>query len=90
MIDQDLRVEARRLFANGVASERARANGQPEPSGLTLSAQPVEDVWIATGLVKRWRVVSEYRTYGEWDDLTDALLFLQLLVDGNDNLQRIG
>jgi hypothetical protein len=47
------------------------------------------DVWIAAGLRRPWRVVSESRTYGEWDDRGDAERFLELLVEGNSHLRRL-
>jgi hypothetical protein len=60
-----------------------------EPGGLTVSAQEVEFVWVAAGLKRRWRVVSELRTYGEWDRVADAYAFLGLLLEGNPNLTRL-
>lgn len=66
-----------------------RNGGVLEPSSLSLSAQRVEDVWIAIGLRRRWRVVSELRTFGEWDEQSEAVRFLELLVDGNPNLRRL-
>jgi hypothetical protein len=60
-----------------------------DPCSLSLSAQPVEDVWVARGLRHDWRVVSEFRTFGEWDELCDAHAFLELVVAGNPNLRRL-
>lgn len=61
----------------------------PTPSGLSLSAQPTEDVWIAQGLSSGYRVVSEFRQFGQWAELADAVAFIELLVAGNPNLRRI-
>lgn len=47
------------------------------------------DVWIAAGLHRPWRVVSESRTYGEWDERGQAETFLELLVAGNPHLRRL-
>lgn len=46
---------------------------------------PLEEVWLARGLNKRWRVLSVRRTYGEFDDYLDASKFLTLLVLGDDH-----
>ena len=50
---------------------------------------PREDVWIAIGLSKPYRVVSIDRTYGEWDTLEEAIAFKALLLAGNPHLQEI-
>lgn len=47
------------------------------------------DVWIAAGLRRPWRVVSERRTYGEWEQREQADAFLELLVAGNPHLRRL-
>lgn len=60
-----------------------------EPSSLSLSAQEREYVWIAAGLLRKWRVVSEFRTFGEYDRVADAYGFLGLLLEGNPNLRRL-
>ncbi len=59
-----------------------------DPCDLALSSQESEYVWVAAGLKRRWRVVSELRTFGEWDRLADAYGFLGLLLEGNPNLRR--
>lgn len=62
---------------------------KPLPRPLPAEVEPVQEVWLAMGLHKRWRVCSIGRTFGEWDQLADAQVFLSLLVDGNANLRRI-
>lgn len=61
----------------------------PEPSRLSLSAQDVEDVWIGQGVTAAYSVVSQFRTFGQWTELADAVAFLELLVAGNPNLRRL-
>lgn len=58
------------------------------PDGV-VDRQPLVEVWIATGLRRRWRVVSEHRTFGEWDRLADAVAFVDLLVAGNPDMTRL-
>lgn len=52
-------------------------------------AVEAEEVWIAMGLHKPWRVVSLARTFGEFDDLDDARALLELLVKGDPSLRRL-
>jgi hypothetical protein len=48
-----------------------------------------DEVWLARGLQRRWRVRSERHTFGEWDELADATEFLRLLVEGNPQLEAL-
>lgn len=81
------------------SAEEARRRGwpmtdAPADADLALERASVpaprrELVWIAQGLHRRWRVVSESRSFGEWDDGDAARSFLELLVAGNDDLERL-
>jgi len=48
-----------------------------------------EDVWIASGLHRRFRVCSVGRTWGEFDSHGHAKAFLDLLVEGNPDLREL-
>lgn len=47
------------------------------------------EVWIATGLRRRYRVCSMEETFGEWDSLPQAQAFMGLLLEGNPNMVRL-
>ena len=39
-------------------------------------------IWLAQGVEKPWRVCSNLRTYGEYDDIWSAEALLSLMVAG--------
>ncbi len=45
-----------------------------------------ERLWLCAGVVKRWRVVSGARDFGEFDRVHDAEQLLALLVAGNPHM----
>jgi hypothetical protein len=51
--------------------------------------EDTEEVWIAAGLKRRWRVVSMQRTFGEFDRVADAYAFLGLLLEGNPQMRGL-
>lgn len=48
-----------------------------------MTPETPEQVWIAAGIDRRYRVLSCGHTFGEWDTHDDAKTFLRLLVTGN-------
>lgn len=60
-----------------------------KPAATASSWSGAVDVWIAAGLHRPYRVVSDRRTYGEWDELGQAEAFLELLIAGNPHLRRL-
>lgn len=89
MTDLELREQARRAFVAGYEIFRTEAARAEAAMQARLAERDRVDVWIAAGLRLRWRVVSDEQTYGEWDDYGDAIRFLDLLADGNQNLRRL-
>lgn len=45
-----------------------------------------DQIWIATGLSKRFRVCSNDRNYGEFEELGNARALKQLLIAGNPGI----
>ena len=48
-----------------------------------------EEVWIAAGLQRRYRVCSLERTFAEFEDAGRARLFIDLLIEGNPRLKEL-
>ena len=61
----------------------------PDRPGAPDPDLAVEVVWVAIGLRKPWRVVSERRTFGEFDDPADSRTLRDLLIAGNDGLEGL-
>lgn len=56
---------------------------------IVAEQTPTVEVWIASGLRRRWRICSLDQTFGEFDELADAHAFLTLLVLGNPTYRRL-
>lgn len=54
-----------------------------------IEADTREEVWVANGLRKPWRICSNGRAFGEFDRLEDANTFIHLLVLGDPSLRRL-